>query len=569
MASSTLSYEGQQNKWNTADDAAGIVADILAFPHLETLILENNTLGPQAAKVIGEALAKHPEFKNAIWKDLFTGRLKTEIPQALKYLFAGIVKAGAQLRELDLSDNALGPVGVEGMVDFVETSACYKLEVLRLNNNGLGITGGKRLAKSLGTLFANSRINEQPWQLKTFIAGRNRLETEGAGVYASLFAQLESLQEVAMPQNGITAGGVAALARALGQNPGLRVLNLNDNTFTVKGAEAMAAELSKMPRLEVINFGDCLLRTRGAVLIARALWQGHTNLRELHLDGNEMGVDGGTSVAEAVINKSRLELLNLDCNCFGEEGVSTIKDMLDTNNRLGALGSLEGDEEPDSGGEEEESEDGSSSSSSSSSSDEETDTEDDLVVVDVVEASAPAVEPSHDTIPAPVTPLPCTPAQYLASPSPGGLLGLPCVSLLPAAVQAPSAHTRVSSLASVLAQAMAYLDTADSALLAAAEEACVCVAHELFTLARKDSLVSYASNCLLAACGLIKSEEKRLSEARHSPKGLLEGLKVIAEKGSFPKQARPTIAFFVERKHPRFEAYTKEKEALLAALRQT
>ena len=47
-----------------------------------------------------------------------------------KYLFAGIVKAGAQLRELDLSDNALGPVGVEGMVDFVETSACYKLEVM-------------------------------------------------------------------------------------------------------------------------------------------------------------------------------------------------------------------------------------------------------------------------------------------------------------------------------------------------------------------------------------------------------------------------------------------------------
>lgn len=50
---------------------------------LRCLVLEANTLGVEAAKVMGDALAMHPEFERAHWKDLFTGRLKTEIPEAL------------------------------------------------------------------------------------------------------------------------------------------------------------------------------------------------------------------------------------------------------------------------------------------------------------------------------------------------------------------------------------------------------------------------------------------------------------------------------------------------------
>lgn len=50
---------------------------------LEFLNLEGNTLGVEAAKAVAEALEKHPEFKRALWKDMFTGRMKSEIPQAL------------------------------------------------------------------------------------------------------------------------------------------------------------------------------------------------------------------------------------------------------------------------------------------------------------------------------------------------------------------------------------------------------------------------------------------------------------------------------------------------------
>ena len=37
--------------------------------------------------------------------------------------------ANAQLIELDLSDNALGPIGVEGMVEFIKSPCCYSLQV--------------------------------------------------------------------------------------------------------------------------------------------------------------------------------------------------------------------------------------------------------------------------------------------------------------------------------------------------------------------------------------------------------------------------------------------------------
>lgn len=91
--------------------------------------LEGNTLGVEAAVGIAKALEKHPELKEALWKDLFTGRMKTEIPIALKALGEGMIAAGAQLTVLDCSDNALGPNGMTGLVDLIQSPTCFTLQV--------------------------------------------------------------------------------------------------------------------------------------------------------------------------------------------------------------------------------------------------------------------------------------------------------------------------------------------------------------------------------------------------------------------------------------------------------
>ena len=63
--------------------AKSIIDEINKCPNLQFLNLEGNTLGVEASKGIAKALEKHPEFKRALWKDMFTGRMKTEIPKSL------------------------------------------------------------------------------------------------------------------------------------------------------------------------------------------------------------------------------------------------------------------------------------------------------------------------------------------------------------------------------------------------------------------------------------------------------------------------------------------------------
>lgn len=88
---------------------------------------------------------------------------------------------------MDLSDNAFGPIGVQGLAALLKSSSCYALEELRLNNNGLGITGGKLLASALTDCYNCSKSEGKPLALKVFIAGRNRLENDGATALAKVF----------------------------------------------------------------------------------------------------------------------------------------------------------------------------------------------------------------------------------------------------------------------------------------------------------------------------------------------------------------------------------------------
>nr|XP_023018802.1 LOW QUALITY PROTEIN: ran GTPase-activating protein 1-like [Leptinotarsa decemlineata] len=343
-----VTFAGKSLKLDTEEDAKQVLEEITKCSSLQYLNLEGNTLGVDASRAIAKAIEKHPEFKRALWKDMFTGRMKTEIPKALKYLGEGLVAAGARLTELDLSDNAFGPIGVEGLASLLRSSSCYALEELKLNNNGLGITGGKLLASALTDCYNCSKKDGKPLALKVFIAGRNRLENEGAKALASVFKMIGTLEEIAMPQNGIYHPGISALSDAFTHNTNLQVLNLNDNTIGPKGAAAIASALPNLQNLREINFGDCLLKTKGAVLLADALKNAHSKLEELTLGFNEIKRQGALRIVESMANKNKLKSLILDGNQFGEDGKEEIKRKLKEIGKLHILGSLEDNESEDS-----------------------------------------------------------------------------------------------------------------------------------------------------------------------------------------------------------------------------
>lgn len=350
-----LTFAGRGLKIDSHEDAADIVNALKSSRNVNSLDLKGNTLGVDAAMAIGDALKDHSGFKRALWSDLFTGRLKTEIPLALKCLCNGLMDAGSSLVELDLSDNALGPNGMNGIRDFLRSPCCYTLQELRLNNNGLGPDGGKMLADDLLSCHESSIEAGRPLALRVFVSGRGRLEDEGAIALSKVFRKMQSLEEVVMPQNGINHRGVAALAEALVLNRNLRHLNLSDNTFTEKGSIAMAKAVSSLKKLEVINFEDCLVRTEGAKLLADSVKGNHRKLKVLKLGGNEIRAPGALAVAEAMANKEELEIIDLNANQLGDEGIDMVRSMMEGIGRLDQLASLsedEGTEDEDEGDEE-------------------------------------------------------------------------------------------------------------------------------------------------------------------------------------------------------------------------
>ncbi|KFO88179.1 Ran GTPase-activating protein 1, partial [Buceros rhinoceros silvestris] len=542
-----LSFKGQSLKLNTAEDAEEVIKQIEEFDGLEALRLEGNTVGVEAAKVIAKALEKKSELKRCHWSDMFTGRLRSEIPPALISLGDALITAGAQLVELDLSDNAFGPDGVRGFEVLLKSSACYTLQELKLNNCGMGI-GGECLR--LGGVFEchrKSSAQGKPLALKIFVAGRNRLENDGATALAEAFGIIGTLEEVHMPQNGINHPGITALAQAFAINPLLKVINLNDNTFTEKGAMAMAETLKALRQIEVINFGDCLVRSKGAVAIADAVKEGLHKLKELNLSFCEIKRDAALTVAEAIEDKAELEKLDLNGNCLGEEGCEQLQEILEGFNMAAVLGSLrnckfcnlcnsqyflhddEGEEEED---EEEEEED---------EEEDEEEEEEQQQLKERAQGEQDSLTPkkiidSQDSTPVPSPPVDV--ATFLAFPSPEKLLrlGPKCPVLIAQQTDTSDVEKVVTTLLRI---SSVFKDEAP--VKTAVHETTDALMRKAFTSATFNSDAFVTS--LLIHMGLLKSEEK--IKAVPSLYGILMTLNHMVQQDYCPKSLAPVLLAFV------------------------
>uniref|UniRef100_A0A1E1X9W8 Putative ran gtpase-activating protein n=1 Tax=Amblyomma aureolatum TaxID=187763 RepID=A0A1E1X9W8_9ACAR len=525
--SKEVSFKGKALKLDNEKDADIIVEAITRCPKLEMLCLEGNTLGPDAAKAIGKALEARPTLKRALWKDMFTGRLKTEVPDAVRFLSAGVLLSKAMLTELDLSDNAFGPVGAEALVVLLSSPCCFQLEVLQLNNNGLGTGGAALLAKALTACITESTAAGKPLALRTFICGRNRLENPGAIALGAVFGKMTSLEEVALPQNGIYHEGIAALAKGLISNKNLRVLNLNDNTFTPEGARHMSQALHHLDKVEVINFGDCLIRTAGAKAIANALKNGHSTLKDVNLGYNELTLDGGLAIVEALKEKPLLETLELDGNKFGTEGVEKLEEAMEAASKIDKLCAFSDDEGSGDDDDDEE---------------EEEDHEDDGGDGDEKDGSEKAsVEAS------------CSAEEFLSNPTAARLaqLGSQRSQHLLQEVESCSSGaellrsyvTTFMKVASVVgsgeggdAGKQQALDCSDSLLSAA------------FTLAKKENNLPWLTNELMVHLGLLKAEkDQKVSWSQATREGAMVILADLVPKEYFLTSTREALQAFLSK----------------------
>ncbi|EKM51605.1 uncharacterized protein PHACADRAFT_150139 [Phanerochaete carnosa HHB-10118-sp] len=313
-----FSLQGRGLKLDTRKDIVPHLAEY--DPEVvEEIHFGGNTIGVEAAQALAEFLEKTKVLKVADFADIFTGRLITEIPQALSAI-CDALKDKTSLVEINLSDNAFGGRSVNPMVPLLTTNRSF--QILKLNNNGLGPAGGAVIADALLQSALLSKKEGTPSNLRTVICGRNRLEDGSASAWAKAFEAHGGLTEIRMPQNGIRMDGISALVQGISACKGLELLDLEDNTFGRLGSKTMAGVLKRWPSLHTLNLSDCHLTKEGDISpIVEILADGsNPNLHTLRLQNNNFetqtyqllsgGIESGLGM---------LKLLELQWNDIEEE----------------------------------------------------------------------------------------------------------------------------------------------------------------------------------------------------------------------------------------------------------
>lgn len=235
-----------------------------------------NSYSESVVESIAAAL-REQQISSAVLCNMFTRRQKPSVVSSLLVLRSLFTMD--KLRFLDISDNALGPVGAEVVSSILLCNP--SLESLHIENVGLGSAGGKILGKTLHSIAGSTCLT-------SLSIGRNRLE-EGSIAIAEALASANRIQELSISQNGITPLVAVKFIQELQSCTQLRLLNLLDNTLTEEGAISLSLAVSNWRELRYLNVGDCLLRSGGALALINALSEGsRDSLEEFDASYNEI-----------------------------------------------------------------------------------------------------------------------------------------------------------------------------------------------------------------------------------------------------------------------------------------
>ncbi|PHH50908.1 Ran GTPase-activating protein 1 [Ceratocystis fimbriata CBS 114723] len=324
MSASTkvFSLEGKGLKLDSAADIEPHIAPLRDMTDVEEVRLLGNTFGIEACKALGEVLATKKSLKSANFADIFTGRLLSEIPDALSHLLTSVVNLPL-LNTVDLSDNAFGISTHAPLVVFLADHV--PLQHLYLNNNGLGPQCGTLVANALSKLHAKKAAARKAGQtvpdLETVVCGRNRLENGSMVAWANAYTLHNRVRHVKMVQNGIRPSGLTHIfTYGLNRCKQLRVLDLQDNSFALVGVNALVKAISAWSYIEDLTLNDGFLKATGSELVAKALAaSAHKNLHTLRLQYNDLNAKGLATLLEAVKALPALRKLEINGNRFSEE----------------------------------------------------------------------------------------------------------------------------------------------------------------------------------------------------------------------------------------------------------
>jgi Ran GTPase-activating protein 1 len=246
----------------------------LNFSKVRSINLSGNSYAIAACKWLAEnVVSKMTNLSIVNFSDMFTSRLKTEIPLAMVNLMDALMDK--EIRLLNVRDNAFGPIGVESLSKFL--SKCATLKSLNVSNCGLGPKGSSMIAEYL---MANEML-----MLTEFYACRSKLEQDGMNAMSEVFLKQKCLQVIDVNQNG-SKMGLRKLFEALTECKDLRHVNVNDNHINKAIPQLTSFLQNNTANLEYLNISNLNMKKKNCKIISEVIIESIKNskLKELAWD---------------------------------------------------------------------------------------------------------------------------------------------------------------------------------------------------------------------------------------------------------------------------------------------
>lgn len=353
-------------RFDSADDCIELAKGLT--PNLKAVCFSGNTYSEDACHCVSACLEKCPDLTYVDCSDMFTTRLKTVVPPALKSIVNALEKTSIQT--LDVSDNALGGPGTASVVKLIPKPS---FTALRINNCGIGTAGALVLTNTFRNLsgiesikiedvehedlkeiledmptekfITEDRSEEIP--LEILVIGRNRLKVDGAEALSYGLPHLKNLKEIYLASNSIPTEGLVFIINSLHHCTNLEVLDINDNGLKPEGVSALVELIKKLSSLRKLNVGDCLLEEDGSLEMLNALLENAPLLEALDMTYNEISDEGAELVIQLLKSRKNLKSLEMNGNCFSKEMLKKLNSALSEHEYPDALGTMSDNEDDD------------------------------------------------------------------------------------------------------------------------------------------------------------------------------------------------------------------------------
>ena len=320
-------YIGKQNIFSArrqgdvdGGDDGGYFSKIDNPEHIHTIVFSTKSFDVASAKIAAGYIEKMINLKIADLSDFIAGRETSIGLEVLNIISTALSKT--KLVELDLSENALGPRGIESCKPLLASKET--LARLSFCNDGLSAEACESIRDLL--LF---RGLDQATNLTHLRFHNNMSGSGGAIAIADIVKNSPSLKVFELSSTRCGRDGGEKLCSAFDFCPTIESINVGDNTFGIESGKILGRVLKDKIHLQRLKVSDIGLEDEGTSALLQSMGTGlGKSLIELDLSCNDLSFEGLLPLGLVIMNHTKLETLVLDDNEIGSRGVLRVSRAL-------------------------------------------------------------------------------------------------------------------------------------------------------------------------------------------------------------------------------------------------